>query len=285
MGRVSWLLLCLVACGRIDFDPVPEIPLPSCPLGPFTAPQHLDVVNSPSTDWGPAISDDGLTLYFSSFRGGNEDMYVATRGSPDATWNAAQPLAELAAPGDEEGNVSVSTDGLTLYWGQHKLWRSTRQSREDSWRPAELLLDEGNGLTELQGPDISYDDLSLYFTANISATDRNLFVMKRTSSSSAFGPPAPVDGANSTDEDAWSATSPDELELYFSSGRLGTSMLFMATRASRSDPWGTPAPILGGRTDIFDADLSSDYRSLFIATQGADSLGGYDLYVATRDCL
>ena len=46
-------------------------------------------LNSEAAEVGPAISKDGLSLYFGSSRGGgfgNFDLYVAQRASPDAAW-------------------------------------------------------------------------------------------------------------------------------------------------------------------------------------------------------
>ena len=57
----------------------------------WSAPINLGpVVNSTATDRGPAISKDGLSLYFASTRlsgsFGGEDVYVSQRESPDSEW-------------------------------------------------------------------------------------------------------------------------------------------------------------------------------------------------------
>ena len=48
------------------------------------------IVNSTSMDRAPAISKDGLSLYFASTRlsgsFGGEDVYVSQRESPDSEW-------------------------------------------------------------------------------------------------------------------------------------------------------------------------------------------------------
>lgn len=58
----------------------------------WSAPVNLGpVINSASSDQGPAISKDGLTLYFHSNRPGGLgafDMWVSQRASVDDPWGA-----------------------------------------------------------------------------------------------------------------------------------------------------------------------------------------------------
>ena len=49
------------------------------PGQPFGAPLNLTSLNSPDTDEDPWLSPDLRTIYFSSTRGGTNDLYVATR--------------------------------------------------------------------------------------------------------------------------------------------------------------------------------------------------------------
>lgn len=51
-----------------------------------------DEINSTADDWGPSLSADGRSLYFSSFRNGDSDVFVATRDSDDGRFGPAQPL-------------------------------------------------------------------------------------------------------------------------------------------------------------------------------------------------
>jgi hypothetical protein len=49
------------------------------PSGPFGAPQQVPGVNAPNrADTAPFLSADGCTLYFTSDRGGTQDLFVAT---------------------------------------------------------------------------------------------------------------------------------------------------------------------------------------------------------------
>ena len=60
----------------------------------WSAPVNLGpAINSASSDQGPAISKDGLSLYFTSNRSGGLggfDMYVSQRTSVDDPWGVCQ---------------------------------------------------------------------------------------------------------------------------------------------------------------------------------------------------
>ena len=47
---------------------------------------------SPASDGGPAISKNGLSLYFHSNRSGNFDLYVSQRESKDSPWGEPHNL-------------------------------------------------------------------------------------------------------------------------------------------------------------------------------------------------
>ena len=71
--------------------------------------------------------------------------------------------------------------------------------------------------------------------------------LRRCDPAKPFDTPVSVDGINTASYEGWPVLSPDELTIYFMSNRggLGTSGgidIFVATRASITDPFGTPAP-------------------------------------------
>src|SRR5262249_15269378 len=56
------------------------------------------VLNSASMDFGPAISKDGLSLYFNSNRPGGfgaQDIWVSQRASLEAPWGAPMNLGQV----------------------------------------------------------------------------------------------------------------------------------------------------------------------------------------------
>lgn len=86
--------------------------------GAFLFVRELDELNDPTTDGAPAISDDGLELFFESFRTGSAYVYVATRASTADAFGPPQPLMQFSddIPGaTATGGPEISADGRTLY--------------------------------------------------------------------------------------------------------------------------------------------------------------------------
>jgi hypothetical protein len=76
-------------------------------------------LSSASDDRMPNVRADGLEIVFSSNRGGNMDIYVATRASVTAMWSTPQPLdnPNINTSGSETRS-SLSADGTRLYFGR-----------------------------------------------------------------------------------------------------------------------------------------------------------------------
>jgi Tol biopolymer transport system component len=120
--------------------------------------------------WTPEISDDGLSLYFTSTRtvggyGGN-DIWVTTRATKDDPWDEPVNLGPNVNTSDDDWMPSISTDGLTLVFsrGTHSMWATTRKSTDDEWEPA-VQLDFKNAPGRFHSPALSPDGSTLYFDA------------------------------------------------------------------------------------------------------------------------
>ncbi len=101
-------------------------------------------------------------------------------------------------------------------------------------------------------PTLSSDGLELYF-AEQNGTTKDLYVMKRASTSAAFGTAAAVTALNTT---AGSEESPrlayDDLAIYF--GRDGD--IYKATRASTTAAWSAPSLVTGVSTAGYEKWLA-----------------------------
>jgi Tol biopolymer transport system component len=120
--------------------------------------------------WTPEISDDGLSLYFTSTRtvggyGGN-DIWVTTRATKDDPWDEPVNLGPNVNTPDDDWMPSISTDGLTLVFsrGTHSMCATTRKSTDDEWGPA-VQLDFKNAPGRFHSPALSPDGSTLYFDA------------------------------------------------------------------------------------------------------------------------
>lgn len=137
-------------------------------------------------------------------------------------------------------------------------------------------------------PEPSADDLTLLF-----ATDRaggaggtDLWFATRADHDSPFGGPQPLPGpVNSATNEIRPDLSPDGLELFFvrSGGLWDDNDIWRATRASTSDPFGSPSPVaeLNGPTADSYPFLAEDALSLYF-TSNRPGGGGDAIWVAAR---
>ena len=80
------------------------------------------IVNSTATDRGPAISKDGLSLYFASNRlgFGGEDIYVSQRDTRDDEWGPSMNLGPIINTTDNEMVPALSRDGHLLFFASNR---------------------------------------------------------------------------------------------------------------------------------------------------------------------
>src|SRR5262245_35741266 len=131
--RLSLTLTALVVLGLAAYyaSADPEFSEWSAPvnLGP--------TINSPFTEAGPAISKNGLSLYFYSNRPGgfgSNDIWVSQRASLDAPWGEPVNLGPNINTSDGEITPSLSRDGHWLFvagnrpggFGDSDIWASWR---------------------------------------------------------------------------------------------------------------------------------------------------------------
>ncbi len=256
-------------------------------LIPVIDPLHESVV------W---ISPDGLEMYITSDRPGGQgsyDVWVLKRGSKDEGWGPAQNLGPAVNSSKNEGGLSISADGLTLYFesartgglGGYDLYMATRTTKDDPWGPAINLGPKVNSSSLDGGPSLSPDGLELYFVSSRPGGygKEDLYVTRRATTSD---PWAEVENlgpvVNSPYEDAMPRLSPDGLLLFFCDnfqvsapprpGGYGGSDIWMTRRVSLSDPWQAPVnlgPRVNGSTHEILPAVSPDGPTLFFTTNSA----------------
>ena len=210
-----------------------------------------------------------------------------------------KPVPGLDSPWRDQC-PSISADGLTIYFdsdrrggqGGQDIWMSTRPTVADSWGEPINLGAPINSWAGEWTPHISVDGLTLYLNTRRSGLNEGeLHQVTRKSTSEPFGEPVNLgSNVNSPATEHSPSVSPDELTLYFTSGRSGGpggGDLYMAVRSSTSEPFG-PAQILANvNTSVRDANpsISSDGLTLFFDSMRLPNSGpsGYqELWVATR---
>lgn len=202
-----------------DFSPAEPLPPP---------------VNGWFDDSGPCISDDGLTLYFASNRlggSGDFDIWVATRQTTEDPWGQPINLGPTVNSPYYDNHPSISADGLTLYIDSRRpsvlgltwytdIYVSRRTSVHGQWSTPEPLTDINALWYNDYSPDISSDDLTLYYDSYLAG--RDLWVMSRADPNAAWQPPTHLGVPfNTAGIDTDPSLSADGSRLYFVSNRTG----------------------------------------------------------------
>jgi hypothetical protein len=99
----------------------------------FGTATDLPVVNGTAADESPAMSNDGLALYFVSTRtgaSGQKDIWTATRTNTSYNFGTPAPMNDLNST-SVETDLVLSDDGLELFFasdrsGNAQIWRSIR---------------------------------------------------------------------------------------------------------------------------------------------------------------
>jgi Tol biopolymer transport system component len=205
--------------------------------------------NSSSGDSCPSISADGLSLYFMSNRpgghGGN-DLWISTRQTserkPEGYWSTPVNLGPTINGASGDGCPSISADGLSLFFragasvfGGQDLWITTRATLDDDWVPPVNLGATVNTAYTDCCPSISADGLMLFFHSNRpgGSGGLDLWVMRRTTISDAWGPPVNLGPmVNSSAQEHAPDVSSDGSTLFFDSdgpGGMGSTDLWQVS--------------------------------------------------------
>jgi len=269
---------------------------------------HPDL-NTSSLDGCPIQSPDGLSLYLASNRPGGRgglDIWMASRASTNAPWGAPQNLGEpvnsaaddfCPTPVGKRGLFFVSREALPGACGQGDIYYTHRTGAAGWAEPQRLLCAPAGPNSELDEQGPSWVDVSgklrgrklLYFSRSSVAPNvpGEIFVSERQNGAR-FGPATAVSELNdATANDIQPNVRADGLEIVFSSNRsgtLGAQDIWVATRATRSDPWSAPLN-LGSVVNTGAAEtrpsLSKDGSQLLFGRSPGPE-GNSDIFVATR---
>ncbi len=194
-----------------------------------------DTLNSRENEWSPSLSADGLELYYAKGPWGNTDIVVSRRNGLTEPWGPPENLGSMINSNVWDGTPSITEDGLELYFdstrsGSPDLYVSTRATPSDPWGPAINLgpnvnSTHGNSLYGDQGPNISPDGLTLFFSSARppgSASNTNIWMTTRATRQAPWETPVPLGGPiNSYALDMTPSIPANASMLYFVSGRPG----------------------------------------------------------------
>ena len=156
-------------------------------------PVRVAELDSPASDWAPAVSLDGLRIWFASDRDdvGRGQLWRATRASRTAAWDPPTPVAELAS-GSVDFAPAVDATETTLL----------------------LSSDRVNAAAAMGGADF------------------DIHVATRATTGAAWGWPTPVAGINGDDDEYDPFVAQAGLVVFFTSMRSGMGDIYWSSRSS-----------------------------------------------------
>jgi Tol biopolymer transport system component len=215
------------------------------------APQNLGaVINTDGIDNQPALSADGLTLFFNNssrtVRFGGADIYVSTRTDIHNDFGWTEPI-------NLGGNINTSSNEISAAY----------------FEPAD-------GGTPI-----------LYFSSDRSG-NIDIYQSKR-SPNGKFNPPTNVTALNSSGNEDGPSISRNGLEMLFSSDRepgFGGRDIWVSTRASVNAQWGSPADLTSVNSEYDDSHPSHslDGTVIYFGSGRDGGSGSGDIYTAHRLC-
>lgn len=316
-SRTRILGQALLACAL--FQPVPPAlgqSAPGCQNLParfteWTQAVNLGpVVNSASSDQWPALSPDGLSLYFVSGRPGGvgaQDLWVTQRASQKAPWGPPMNLGPTINSTTRDNSPFISPDGHWLIFGSRRAVGRCRTDstneffisyREDvhddfAWSPPVNFGCEISGEGENAGltffEDHSQGITTLYFSSSRPGGPGAWEIHASTRLyNGGFQAPALVLELSSPREDGALTVRRDGLEMiltYDAGAVLVDGDLWTSTRASATSPWSPPVklgPEINSAADENFPSLSLDGTTLIFASNRPGGAGSTDLYMSTR---
>lgn len=214
----------------------------STPASIEALPGSSNAINTPAIDGCASHSPDGLTLVFNSNRGGNFDLYMATRASVSEGFGAPVPLP---APVNTSANEACATiaNGKRIYFSS---------DRDDPAYDLYVTRLGPKGWTTPTrlGPNINnagtLDEVAAFYEDDegreVMIFTRRIGPEGKLYQSVAGGPATLVQGGpHSSASDVRASVTHDGRTIYWDStraGALGGPDIWYATRSNTSEPWG-----------------------------------------------
>lgn len=278
----------------------------SAEFSAWSEPSNLGAtINSAAADGCPAISRDGLTLFFASTRpggAGSFDIYVSERPRTDAPWGPPVNVGTHVNSAAGEICPALAYSRRSLYFvsnrpggcGGQDLYVARRDDRSDAagWKAAVNLGCTVNSASDDFGPAY-YEDpdtgtATLYFSSDrpMGSGGIDLYAAGEQPDGT-FGTPVLLEELNTAFHDARPTVRRDGLEMIFDSNRpgaLGAHDLWVSTRESTSDAWGTPVwmDVVNSSGIEVRPALSFDGTTLYFTSNRPGGFGLVDVWQSVR---
>jgi hypothetical protein len=204
---------------------------------PFEPATLIASLNSPEHDNDPTVASDDLSLWFSSSRSGNNEIWVATRASPAADFASPTLVPGVGGPTSEMHafyRAAGSELWLTSDRSEAGIDIYVAKKEDGSFSTPVLVPALSTPAFDVQ-PALTEDGLLVVLasTRDGGAGGFDLWLARRTSTNESFQAPTPIKEVNSAADEYAGWLSADGCRIYFSSNRDvdgGAHRLFRAER-------------------------------------------------------
>jgi len=201
-------------------------------------------VNGSAWDSGPAISADGLSLFFTSMRPGghgDQDIYMTTRPTKDDPWGTSVNLGAPVNTSSQDGEPYISADGLELYfvsarpggYGNGDMYVTTRSAKDDPWGTPVNLGPIVNTLGWEGSPHLSSDGRTIFhygFNRPGHPDNTDIWMTTRSTENDDWANSVKLGSeVNGSAADTSPCISHDGSVLYFQSWRSGNTGLWQVS--------------------------------------------------------
>ncbi len=259
----------------------------------FDEPLLLANLSSPAIDDDPTLTADLLELYFSTTRGGEKDIWVSSRSTPQSPWGEPMLVPALSSA-YLDATPGVAPDGLTIWFESTRLamqndlletdiFESRRASRSAAWSEP-VPVAELNTLGRDSAPSPSSVLLMTFSSWRAdTAGDTDIYATHRVSQAEPWAPASRLAevSSNSWDQGLLRA---EGSQIFISSARAANRAagnFFWSARPSTDAPFIEPVPLdeLNSEEEDQDIWVSPDLSYAVLASARS---GNLELYEAFR---
>jgi hypothetical protein len=201
---------------------------------PWGTPELVSELSSTAYDGSTGIAGDGLTIWFSSARGGGTvRFYTATRPDRSAPWSQPTAVSELGTGGDLAGFTVASSALVAAFHsdstGSVDLYRSSRAAPGAPWGAPAAIPGVNSGAYD-GNPVLDGTSRVIAFDSDRPGGQgaRDLYWVRYDAAAAVTV--VPLDELNSSADDRDLALSPDLRYAIFASDRSGNLELYEARR-------------------------------------------------------